>query len=38
MPKRLVTLNGGQFDAYTADFDRSAEAAVEWFKEHLLRV
>jgi hypothetical protein len=38
MPKRLVMLDGGHFDAYAADFDRSAGAAVEWFTEHLLRV
>jgi hypothetical protein len=26
-------LNGGHFDAYEADFERSAGAAVDWFKE-----
>lgn len=36
MPKRLTMLKGGHFDAYEADFDRSAGAAVEWFKKHLL--
>ncbi len=36
MPKKLAMLSGGHFDAYEADFDRSAAAAVEWFKEHLL--
>jgi dienelactone hydrolase len=34
-PKRLVTLSGGHFDAYTDDFDASSEPAVEWFCEHL---
>jgi fermentation-respiration switch protein FrsA (DUF1100 family) len=38
MPKRLVMLNRGHFDAYEADFDPAAGAAVEWFTEHLLRV
>jgi fermentation-respiration switch protein FrsA (DUF1100 family) len=35
MPKRLTMLNGGHFDAYEADFGRSAGAAADWFKEHL---
>jgi uncharacterized protein len=35
MPKKLVILNGGHFDAYEADFDRSSAAAVDWFTEHL---
>jgi uncharacterized protein len=35
MPKRLTMLNGGHFDAYEADFDRSAGAAADWLKEHL---
>ncbi len=34
-PKRLVTLNGGHFDAYVRDFDASARPAAEWFREHL---
>ena len=34
-PKRLVTLSGGHFDAYTDDFDASSEPAVKWFCEHL---
>ena len=35
MPKRLVTLKGGHFDAYEADFDRAPCAEVDWFREHL---
>jgi fermentation-respiration switch protein FrsA (DUF1100 family) len=34
-PKRLVTLNGGHFDAYVADFDAASAAARDWFVEHL---
>ena len=34
-PKKLVTLNGGHFDAYVADFDAASGAAREWFVEHL---
>ena len=34
-PKKLVTLKGGHFDAYVADFDNASTAAVTWFKEHL---
>ena len=34
-PKRLVTLSGGHFDAYTGDFEASSGPAVEWFKQHL---
>lgn len=34
-PKKLVTLKGGHFDAYVADFDNASTAAVAWFKEHL---
>jgi len=35
MPKRLVTLRGGHFDAYEAEFDRAANAEADWFREHL---
>lgn len=35
-PKKLVTLAGGHFDAYVADFDRAAKAAAGWFVEHLI--
>jgi uncharacterized protein len=34
-PKALELLPGGHFDAYVADFDRSAGAASEWFNRHL---
>ena len=36
-PKQLVTLKGGHFDAYVADFGRSSEAATRWFVQHLGR-
>jgi fermentation-respiration switch protein FrsA (DUF1100 family) len=35
MPKRLVTLQGGHFDAYESDFKVSSTAAADWFREHL---
>jgi fermentation-respiration switch protein FrsA (DUF1100 family) len=36
-PKRLVTLPGGHFDAYTGPaFQTSSHAARDWFAEHLL--
>jgi uncharacterized protein len=34
-PKRLVTIRGGHFDAYVADFEAASQAAVEWFTQHL---
>ena len=34
-PKRLVTLAGGHFDAYVAEFEAASQAAVEWFTQHL---
>jgi hypothetical protein len=34
-PKKLVTLKGGHFDAYVADFDTASGAARDWFVEHL---
>ena len=34
-PKRLVTLKGGHFDAYVADFAESSAAATAWFTQHL---
>jgi fermentation-respiration switch protein FrsA (DUF1100 family) len=34
-PKKLVTLKGGHFDAYVADFTGASEPAVAWFREHL---
>ena len=36
-PKRLVTLKGGHFDAYTgAGFAVSSDAARDWFVQHLI--
>ncbi len=34
-PKKLVTLKGGHFDAYIADFDAASAAARDWLVEHL---
>jgi fermentation-respiration switch protein FrsA (DUF1100 family) len=34
-PKKLVTLKGGHFDAYVADFGAASGAARDWFVEHL---
>jgi uncharacterized protein len=34
-PKRLVTLQGGHFDAYIKDFEASSRPTVEWFTRHL---
>jgi fermentation-respiration switch protein FrsA (DUF1100 family) len=34
-PKRLELYPGGHFSAYTDQFDRAANAATEWFTEHL---
>ncbi len=36
-PKRLVTLSGGHFDAYVADFDSASKPAAEWFARHLVQ-
>ena len=36
-PKRLEILQGGHFDAYIADFERSSGAARDWFVQHLWR-
>jgi hypothetical protein len=36
-PKKLVTVEGGHFDAYTgAGFEISSGAARDWFVEHLI--
>jgi hypothetical protein len=32
MPKRLVTLRGGCFYAYEAEFDRTTNAEADWFR------
>lgn len=34
-PKKLVTLGGGHFDAYVADFAAACAPATAWFQEHL---
>jgi fermentation-respiration switch protein FrsA (DUF1100 family) len=34
-PKQLLVLAGGHFDAYVKDFERSSEAARNWFLKHL---
>jgi len=34
-PKRLVTLPGGHFDMHGSQFERAAEAALDWFRAHL---
>jgi uncharacterized protein len=34
-PKMLVTLKGGHFDPYIAEFDTASAAARNWFVEHL---
>jgi len=34
-PKRLELYPGGHFAAYTAQFERAAGAAAEWYAEHL---
>jgi fermentation-respiration switch protein FrsA (DUF1100 family) len=34
-PKKLMTLRGGHFDAYVADFAAASGAARDWFLEHL---
>lgn len=34
-PKKLVTLKGGHFDAYVADFPGASDPATAWFAEHL---
>lgn len=35
-PKRLVTFDGGHFDAYVERFEQTSGAAVAWFREHLV--
>ena len=34
-PKRLVTVHGGHFDAYRAQFETSSTEARDWFLQHL---
>ena len=35
-PKKLVTLSGRHYDPYTRLLEESGEAALDWFKNHLL--
>lgn len=34
-PKKLVTIEGGHFDAYLGQFATASGAAVSWFRQHL---
>lgn len=34
-PKKLITFEGGHFDAYIENFDVTGGGATEWFAEHL---
>lgn len=34
-PKKLLTYDGGHFDAYSKFFDQTAHPARDWFVEHL---
>jgi fermentation-respiration switch protein FrsA (DUF1100 family) len=34
-PKQLTLIEGGHFDPYTTQFDRSSGAATAWFRQHL---
>jgi fermentation-respiration switch protein FrsA (DUF1100 family) len=34
-PKKLLTFDGGHFDAYTTFFEQTAHPARDWFVEHL---
>jgi len=36
-PKKLVLLEGGHFDAYVKDFERSSAPTRDWFMQHLGR-
>ena len=36
-PKKLVTIEGGHFDAYLGQFATSSSAAISWFRQHLNR-
>jgi uncharacterized protein len=35
-PKRLVLLQGDHFVPYQREFERASQAAVQWFRLHLL--
>ena len=34
-PKRLELYPGGHFSAYTDQFERAADAAAEWYSQHM---
>jgi fermentation-respiration switch protein FrsA (DUF1100 family) len=34
-PKKLVTIDGGHFDPYLAQFAATSTAALSWFRQHL---
>lgn len=34
-PKRLVIHPGGHFDTYSGQFERTSQAALEWFQQHM---
>lgn len=36
-PKKLVTIDGGHFDPYLANFAEASGAAITWFTEHLIK-
>ena len=36
-PKKLVTIEGGHFDAYLGQFVTTSGAALSWFRQHLKR-
>jgi len=36
-PKKLVTIEGGHFDAYLGQFATATSAAISWFRQHLNR-
>jgi uncharacterized protein len=36
-PKKLVTIDGGHFDPYVADFAEASGAAITWFTEHVIK-
>ena len=34
-PKRLVTIKGGRFGPYLAEFEAASRASIDWFGVHL---
>jgi uncharacterized protein len=35
-PKKLVLISGGHFDPYLSEFHISCDAAIDWFRQHLV--